>query len=59
MLCALSVAAYYSQVKKLQAQGGGDEPEDMMAALSAAAQLQWQAKARFLVLIADSPAHGR
>jgi hypothetical protein len=48
-----------SQVKKLQAQGGGDEPEDMMAALSAAAQLQWQAKARFLVLIADSPAHGR
>uniref|UniRef100_A0A383V437 VWFA domain-containing protein n=1 Tax=Tetradesmus obliquus TaxID=3088 RepID=A0A383V437_TETOB len=47
-----------AMVKKLQVQGGGDEPEDMMAALSAAAQLQWQAKARFLVLIADSPAHG-
>lgn len=48
-----------SQVKTLNAQGGGDEPEDMMAALSAAGHLDWQAKARFLILIADSPAHGR
>jgi len=48
-----------SQVKKLTAEGGGDEPEDMMAALSTAAQMDWKAKARFLVLIADSPAHGR
>eukprot|EP00775_Hariotina_reticulata_P003371 gene3371-3646_t len=48
-----------SMVKQLRAQGGGDEPEDMMAALSTVAQMDWKAKARFLVLIADSPAHGR
>eukprot|EP00878_Enallax_costatus_P013375 GHUV01013985.1.p1 GENE.GHUV01013985.1~~GHUV01013985.1.p1 ORF type:complete len:1200 (+),score=534.70 GHUV01013985.1:114-3713(+) len=46
-------------VKKLEARGGGDEPEDIMAALSIAAQMDWKAKARFLVLIADAPAHGR
>jgi hypothetical protein len=46
-------------VKKLVAQGGGDEPEDVMAALQAASGLCWTSKARFLVLIADAPAHGR
>jgi len=47
------------QIKALGAMGGGDEPEDIMAALSAAAGLDWQAKARFLALIGDAPAHGR
>jgi len=30
-----------------------------MAALQAASHLSWTSKARFLVLIADAPAHGR
>lgn len=30
-----------------------------MAAIDRAAQLSWSAKARFLLLITDSPAHGR
>lgn len=47
------------QVKALTAQGGGDEAEDIMAALQAASRLSWTSKARFLVLIADAPAHSR
>ena len=39
--------------------GGGDVPEDCLGGLNAAANLSWQAPTRFLVLIADAPAHGR
>jgi Mg-chelatase subunit ChlD len=46
------------QVKSLQAAGGGDEPEDMAAALATAAGLDWCSKARFLVVLADAPPHG-
>ncbi len=46
------------QVRSLSAHGGGDEPEDVLAALQKASVLAWRAKARFLVLITDPPAHG-
>lgn len=38
--------------------GGGDGPEDVLGALDRASRLDWRAKARFIVLIADAPAHG-
>lgn len=47
-----------SQVQKVRAYGGNDGPEDVLHALARATDLKWQAKARFLVLVADSPAHG-
>jgi uncharacterized protein YegL len=47
-------------VRTLTASGGADGPEDVLPALHAAATgLDWRAKVRFLVLIADAPAHGR
>jgi hypothetical protein len=49
-----------SQVSSLQATGGGDLPEDILPALHAAAtQLSWASRARFALLIADAPCHGR
>lgn len=49
-----------SQVRALRSFGGGDGPEDVLGALEEAAQrLSWGAKARFVVHIADAPAHGR
>ncbi len=41
------------------ATGGGDMPEDVLGALNrAAAWPEWSARAKFIVLIADSPGHG-
>lgn len=47
------------QVQTLRAEGGGDTPEDILPALDKAASLDWSSKARFLLLIADAPCHGR
>ena len=56
LLLNLSVA----QLAGVRAFGGGDGPEDVLGALDrAATQLSWASKARFIVLIADAPAHGR
>jgi hypothetical protein len=49
----------HRQVRQLVAQGGGDEPEDVLAAFNQAATLNWTGRARFLINIADAPAHGR
>jgi Mg-chelatase subunit ChlD len=46
-------------VQNLQAQGGGDVPEDALGALHMAChELKWESRARFLVLITDAPGHG-
>lgn len=46
------------QVQALVAQRGGDLAEDILPALHTAAGLDWQAKARFLLLMTDAPCHG-
>eukprot|EP00743_Colponemidia_sp_Colp-15_P013099 GILK01015097.1.p1 GENE.GILK01015097.1~~GILK01015097.1.p1 ORF type:complete len:1309 (+),score=173.68 GILK01015097.1:591-3929(+) len=47
-------------VQSQQATGGADGPEDVLGALNAAASwTDWSGKAKILVLIGDSPAHGR
>ncbi len=47
-----------SDIQRLDAAGGADIAEDVTGALYAATQLNWTAKARFLMLITDAPGHG-
>ena len=44
---------------KLTPAGGVDEPEDVLGALDHAMSLNWNARAKFIVLVCDAPAHGR
>ena len=46
-------------ITKQCAYGGGDECEDVAGGLSYALQQSWQAKAKYAIFIADSPAHGK
>lgn len=46
------------QLSAVKSFGGGDGPEDLLSALGRTAALDWQAKARFAVVVADAPAHG-
>ncbi|UJR19420.1 hypothetical protein I4U23_022550 [Adineta vaga] len=48
-----------SFLSKLTAHGGKDEPEDVLGALNYAMSLNWQAKAKFIILVCDAPAHDR
>ena len=44
----------------MQAQGGGDSPEEVVGALECAAEwTDWSGNAKFLILVGDSPGHGR
>jgi hypothetical protein len=43
----------------MRSYGGEDGPEDVVAALDRASRLDWRSRARFIVLVADAPAHGR
>jgi hypothetical protein len=42
----------------MSATGGGDGPEDVAGAMCAVLRLDWKAKAKFIVWVADAPAHG-
>ena len=55
------VAAFVAFVNGLSADGGADGPEDLVGGLDKALELSWdkQADARFLIVIADAPAHGK
>ncbi len=47
-------------VSSMRATGGGDAPEDVLGGLNCASSLNWtEGSARFLVLIADAPMHGK
>ena len=49
-----------SFLNKLQAQGGGDCPEDINGAFQKALfSLEWKNPVRLLVLVADAPCHGK
>jgi len=50
--------SFVGTIQSLQAQGGGDIPEDVIGALQEAAKLKWSSKAKFMFLITDAPAHG-
>jgi len=59
--CSLS-APHDTQVVQFigdeRASGGGDAPEDVISGFQAAAGLAWSGHIRFMVLVADDPAHG-
>lgn len=44
--------------KKADAYGGGDIPEDIAGAFEHALKQKWESKARYCVLVTDSPCHG-
>ena len=46
-------------ISKQTASGGGDEPEDIAGALEEACKFDWVAKARYAILVADAPCHGK
>ena len=52
----------YDSIKKniefLEAEGGGDTPEDLCGALALAQNKNWNGKTRFAILVTDSPCHG-
>mmetsp|Transcript_24107 Transcript_24107/g.60651 ORF Transcript_24107/g.60651 Transcript_24107/m.60651 type:complete len:690 (-) Transcript_24107:172-2241(-) len=45
-------------IKKESPSGGGDTPEDVISGFEAAGSLAWSGHLRFMVLVADAPAHG-
>eukprot|EP00397_Hematodinium_sp_SG-2012_P000165 GEMP01000165.1.p1 GENE.GEMP01000165.1~~GEMP01000165.1.p1 ORF type:complete len:2228 (+),score=410.75 GEMP01000165.1:779-7462(+) len=52
------VALVVQHVRKQEARGGGDIPEDVVGALNAVANLPWASPVRFAILITDAPSHG-
>lgn len=46
-------------IRYLQAEGGGDIPEDLCGALELAKNKIWKGKSRFAILVTDSPCHGK
>ena len=46
-------------LNKLDCTGGGDEPEDVVGALQQALNMNWQSNAKYAVLVADAPCHGK
>lgn len=48
-----------SFVSELAAMGGGDAPEDICGGFEEALKLNWTATAKYAVLIADAPCHGK
>lgn len=57
---AKDIKAVKDFICRQKAVGGGDLPEDVLAAMNAVADWDdWNARARFVVLIGDAPAHGK
>lgn len=46
-------------VSTLAAMGGGDAPEDVCGGFEEALKMKWSATAKYAVLIADAPCHGK
>ena len=46
-------------ISKLDCNGGGDEPEDIVGALRQALKMSWMSNAKYAVLVGDAPCHGK
>ena len=46
-------------IKYIEAQGGGDIPEDLCSALEFAKNKEWKGRSRITILVTDSPCHGK
>ena len=45
-------------ITKIEAYGGGDEPEDIAGAFEKVLNMKWESNARYAVLVCDAPCHG-
>lgn len=52
-------STFVMAVEKVEADGGGDEAEDVFSGLERAATLKWVSKTRVLIHIGDAPCHGK
>ena len=50
---------FNSFLNKLDCTGGGDEPEDVVGALQQALNMNWESNAKYAILVADAPCHGK
>eukprot|EP01106_Pelomyxa_sp_JSP_P016794 TRINITY_DN6443_c0_g1_i2.p1 TRINITY_DN6443_c0_g1~~TRINITY_DN6443_c0_g1_i2.p1 ORF type:complete len:208 (-),score=40.07 TRINITY_DN6443_c0_g1_i2:12-635(-) len=48
-----------TSIRKIEANGGGDTPEDIFGALLKVASLEWLYNHRVLIHICDAPCHGK
>lgn len=46
-------------ISKLDCNGGGDEPEDIIGALRQALKMNWLSNSKYAVLVSDAPCHGK
>ena len=46
-------------LSKLDCSGGGDEPEDVVGAMRQALNMSWISNAKYAILVADAPCHGK
>ncbi|KAA0153917.1 hypothetical protein FNF29_02905 [Cafeteria roenbergensis] len=57
--CAEAHSRLQAYVKTLSASGGGDEPEDLLGALTTSANtLSWEGRVRLAIVLTDAPCHG-
>ena len=54
-----NITEFNNFLSKLDCSGGGDEPEDVVGALGQALNMNWESNAKYAVLVADAPCHGK
>ena len=50
---------FKSKLDEITAIGGGDDAEDVAGGLNAGLNMNWRSNARYAILIADAPGHGK
>ena len=50
---------FKSKLDEIKCIGGGDDAEDVAGGLNAGLNMNWRSNARYAILIADAPGHGR
>ena len=50
---------FKKQLENIVAKGGGDDAEDVAGGLYAGYNMSWRSNARYAILIADAPGHGK
>ena len=49
----------YNFISKLNCEGGGDMPEDIVGALKEGLKMKWESSAKYVILVCDAPCHGK
>ena len=54
-----NIEEFNNFLSKLDCNGGGDEPEDVIGALRQALNMNWVSNSKYAVLVCDAPCHGK